>query len=118
MFAASMASSDPLVGLWQTQPNDEGSIGHIDFEPCGSAFCGTLVYGVNSQGVGGKPKNYGRKIVWDMSDRGNGQYGGGKIWAPDRDKTYNAKMELDGDQLTVSGCVLAVCRSQVWTRLR
>ena len=53
-----------------------------------------------------------------MKIRGNGRYRGGKIWAPDRDKTYKSKMLLDGDVLSVSGCVLVICRDQTWTPRR
>ena len=51
---------------------------------------------------------------------GDGTYSSGKVWAPDRDKTYKAKMVLDGNALGVSGCVLggAVCRESMWSRVK
>ena len=52
-----------------------------------------------------------------MKASGDGTYSGGKIWAPDRDKTYNSKMALSGDTLTVSGCVIGICRDQDWQRV-
>ena len=54
-------------------------------------------------------ENVGRQIVWDMAAEGSGAYGKGKIFAPDSGKTYNGKMELDGDRLKVSGCVMGIC---------
>jgi len=54
-----------------------------------------------------------------MVNKGKGKYSGGKIWSPDRDKTYDSKLELHGDQLKVSGCVLFLCRDGgTWTRVK
>ena len=35
----------------------------------------------------------------------------GKVWSPDRDKTYSGKLVLSGNSLNVKGCVFGVCRS-------
>ena len=35
----------------------------------------------------------GKRIIWNMKAKGDGKYGGGKIWSPDRDKTYASKLE-------------------------
>ena len=49
---------------------------------------------------------------------GGGSYKG-KVWSPDRDKTYNSRLELTGDTLKVSGCVLGICRDGgSWSRLK
>jgi uncharacterized protein (DUF2147 family) len=54
-----------------------------------------------------------------MVAEGAGAYSGGKIWSPDRDKTYNGKMQLTGNGLAVSGCVLGICRDGgTWTRVK
>ena len=116
--ATGAAAADPVLGVWQTQPGDDGAFGQVTMADCGGTLCGTLTRAFDAAG---KPKDsdrIGRKIVWDMTPEGGGAYGGGKIWAPDRDKTYNSKMMLAGDRLTVSGCVLGICRSQIWTRVR
>ena len=59
-------------------------------------------------------------MLWDMSADGDGYYSGGKIWAPDADKTYSSKMSLSGSTLVVKGCVAGglICRGQDWTRLK
>jgi uncharacterized protein (DUF2147 family) len=58
--------------------------------------------------------------VWDMIPAGSGAYVDGQIWAPDRDKTYNATMQLTGNTLSVSGCVMGglICRASDWTRAK
>lgn len=115
---ATPAMADPALGKWQTQPDDNGNFGHVEIAPCGAALCGTLV---RAYGAGGAPRGrdrVGTRLLWDMAATGDGTYGGGKIYSPDRDKTYNSKMELSRDRLEVSGCVLGICRGQTWVRVQ
>lgn len=116
-FAASPALADPVAGTWKTQPGDDGAYGHVKVAPCGSKICGTLVKGFEASGAPSSAGLEGTKIIWDMAAEGGGAYGGGKIYAPDKDKTYKSKMALSGNKLTVSGCVGPICRKQVWTRV-
>ena len=111
--------ADPLEGMWQTAKDDNGNFGHIEISSCGDRFCGILV---RSYGPDGKPiesDNIGRQIIWDMIAQGDGSYAKGKVWSPDRDKTYNSRMVLTGDTVTVKGCVLGICRDGgTWTRVQ
>ena len=120
IFAAGAAQADPVEGLWKTQPDDNGKYGYVDVKPCGDKLCGVLVKAFDGAGAETASDNIGKQIVWDMTATGDGSYGGGKVWAPDRDKTYNAKMVLSGDSLAVSGCVLGglICRASDWMRVR
>ncbi|WP_102226422.1 DUF2147 domain-containing protein [Acidimangrovimonas sediminis] len=114
-------AADPLVGTWKTKPDDNGHFGFVDIKPCGGAFCGTLVKAFGADGQAMQSDNVGRRIVWDMKNQGGGHYGGGKVWSPDRDKTYTSKMDLKGDAVAVSGCVLGgmICRNGgTWTRVK
>ena len=119
-FAASAAAADPVEGLWKTKPDDNGNFGHVQIAPCGAKFCGTLMKSFSSDGAEAASENIGKQIVWDMVANGDGSYGGGKVWAPDRDKTYKSKMQLNGDMLAVSGCVLGgvICRDSDWSRVK
>lgn len=112
------ASADPVHGVWKTQPGDDGAYGHVQMGDCGGKTCGVLIRGFNASGVEGDSPNIGKRLVWDMESKGSGRYAGGKIWAPDRDKTYNSKMTLSGNSLKVEGCVMVVCRGQTWTRVQ
>lgn len=120
LFAGAALAADPLLGTWKTVPDDNGQFGHVQIDPCGAAFCGVLVRAFDGAG---KPlatsPNVGKRIIWDMAAKGDGRYGGGKVWAPDRDKTYNSRMQLSGDALSVSGCILGICRDGgTWTRVK
>ena len=118
LFSGSAAfAADPVVGLYKTQPGDDGAFGHVEIYECGAEICGVIRKGFNSEGVEVSSPNIGKRMIWDMRPQGDGAYGKGKIWAPDRDKTYSSKMRLSGTKLTVSGCVFGIYRSQVWTRL-
>ncbi|QDY68689.1 DUF2147 domain-containing protein [Qingshengfaniella alkalisoli] len=115
---AGAAAADDVEGIWQTQPDDNGRFAHIEVAPCGAKLCGTIRTAFDGQGQPIASETIGKPIIWDMVPKGDGIYGDGKVYAPDRDKTYNSKMELAGDRLEVSGCVIAICRSQTWVRVR
>ena len=62
--------------------------------------------------------NTGKMIISETVAAGGGSYKG-KVWAPDRNKTYNSRLELSGDTLKVSGCVMGICREGgSWSRVK
>jgi uncharacterized protein (DUF2147 family) len=112
------ALADPAHGLWQTKPDDNGKFGHVRIQTCQNGkICGGLVKAFAANGQEIASANVGRAIVWDMEPTGSGAYRNGKVYAPDRDRTYSARMELRGTTLGVSGCVLGICRESAWTRV-
>ena len=116
---ATVASADPVDGIWKTEPGDDGEYLHVSIAECGSAICGTIDSAFDASG--NQVLNYehdGKQMIWDMIPEGGGAYDNGKIWAPDRDKTYNSKMTLNGNSLKVEGCLLGICRGQTWTRVQ
>nr|WP_170615181.1 DUF2147 domain-containing protein [uncultured Ruegeria sp.] len=121
-LASSAYAADPVDGIWKTQPGDTGGYLHVSIGSCGSAVCGTIDTAFDANGDEQLDyENLGKQIIWDMVPEGGGAYDNGKIWAPDRDKTYNSKMTLDSqNQLTVKGCVAGglICRGQTWTRVQ
>ena len=115
---AAPALADPVHGTWKTLPDDNGNFGHVRIQTCENGkICGGLVASFNSAGQSVQSPNLGRAIVWDMEPQGNGAYGKGKVYAPDRDKTYNSKMELRGNTLGVSGGAFGIWRESEWTRI-
>ncbi|MGL4236934.1 DUF2147 domain-containing protein [Tabrizicola sp.] len=116
---AGAAFADPVEGIWQTKKDDNGNFGHVQITACGSAFCGTLIKAFNGEGQEIESDNIGRKIVWDMVPYADGLYDDGQIYSPDRDKTYNGDMTLSGNNLSVRGCVLGICRDGgTWKRVK
>lgn len=110
--------ADPVEGVWKTQPGEDGAFGHVTIRACGTKICGALTKSYDPSGVAFNGEYVGRLIIWDMEPEGAGSYSKGKIWAPDQDKTYNAKMALSGNSLKVSGCVFGICRGQTWSRIK
>ncbi|MBF9047601.1 DUF2147 domain-containing protein [Rhodobacterales bacterium LSUCC0031] len=119
MVMASAAVADPLIGDWRTAPDDNGNSGIIRITQCGTSLCGTLVQSFDSAGKPMQSENIGRQLVWDTNPTGEaGQYRG-MIHSPDRGRDYRSRLQLAGDALTVSGCVMggAICREGgTWRR--
>jgi uncharacterized protein (DUF2147 family) len=120
LWAGAAMAGDPVEGIWKTKPDDNGNFGYVQIAPCGPALCGTLIQSFDGTGAKMDSENIGKRIVWDMLPEGDGSYGGGKVWAPDRDKTYSSTMQMTGNSLAVSGCVLGglICRASDWSRVK
>lgn len=118
LLISTPAFADPVLGTYKTQPGDDGNFGHVELYQCDVAICGVIRKAFDASGKQIPSDNIGRRMIWDMQAQGGGRYGKGKIWAPDRDKTYSSKMELSGNSLKVSGCVIGICRAQNWTRVK
>ena len=117
LAAGPVFAQDAVLGMYKTQPSDNGNFGHVEIYACETAICGVIRKAFDGSGAEIESANIGKRMIWDMEADGNGDYSGGKIWAPDRDKTYSSKMELSGSVLEVSGCVFGICRAQTWTRV-
>ncbi len=127
LLLSSAISADVLSGTFRTQPNDEGAYLHVKFGGCSNdkkLTCGTIRGSYLKNGSKNKSsKIVGEYIVWDMIDEGQGKFGGGKIWDPSdpkddgSKKIYKSKMELKGNTLSVSGCILWICKAQDWVKV-
>ncbi len=109
--------ADPVLGTYQTQPGDSGNYAHVEIYECDANICGVIRKAFDGSGSPIKSDTVGKRMIWGMKPQGAGKYAKGKIWAPDRDKTYSSKMELSGSSLKVSGCVIGICRAQTWRKV-
>lgn len=116
-LAATPAMADPVLGTWQTQP-DDGAYAHVQLAPCGGAICGTIRRTFNATGEYKSP-NLGKQLVQGMVPQGGGKYEG-RVWRPSNDKIYLGRIELNGDSLRLAGCVAGglICSKQTWSRLK
>ena len=115
---AGAVAAEPLHGIWQTSKDDNGNFGFIQVAPCGAQICGTLVKSFDTNGNEIQSANNGRLIISETVANGDGTYSG-KVYSPDRDKTYTSKLVLSGNQLSVSGCVLGICRNAgTWVKVQ
>lgn len=119
LSATAAFAADPVEGVWQTVPDDNGNFGHVQMSACGDRFCGVLIRAYNGEGRQIESPNVGRRLIWNMRAKGDGSYSGGKVYSPDRDKTYNSRLQLSGDRLGVKGCVIGICRDGgTWLRVK
>ena len=117
VFAPPVFAQDAVIGIYKTQPDDNGNFGHIEIYGCDTMVCGVIRKAFDGSGTEIESANIGKRMIWDMKVKADGTYSDGKIWAPDRDKVYSSKMELSGSVLEVSGCIFGICRGQFWTRV-
>ena len=116
--------AEPLSGVYKTIPSKTtGGWAYVKFGACKenkSHTCGTLIKAFSKNGT--VLKNYehtGKYVVWDMKKEGNKNFSGGKIKDYSDGKVYNSKMEIiSKNKIGVSGCVLFICQSQEWSKLK
>jgi uncharacterized protein (DUF2147 family) len=102
----------------RTEPGARDGVSTIRIMDCDDRICGQLVAAYDDQGRPLESPHVGRTYLWDMEPRGSGRYRNGRLWLPERDQDYRARMLLAGDRLTVTHCTMIMgCRDQVWTRL-
>lgn len=110
IVSSGTAMAEDLLGNWRTAADDNGNSGLVEVVQCGSSLCGTLVQAFDANGNSMESENVGRQIIWDTNPTGTpGEYRG-RVYSPDRDREYASRLQLDGDVLAVSGCVLGICR--------
>lgn len=110
------AMADDAEGVWQTEV-DDGAFAYVTIASCGAAVCGTISRTFNDSGEYTSP-NLGRQIVIDMVPQGGGAYEG-SVWRPSNDRIYIGRMQLNGNQIALRGCVAGglICSSQTWVRV-
>jgi sterol desaturase/sphingolipid hydroxylase (fatty acid hydroxylase superfamily)/uncharacterized protein (DUF2147 family) len=119
-----------FLGEWGTQ----GMNGKVNLARCpGQAemICGTITWLWEPVDQSGRPMTdsqnpdarmrdrplIGTQILSGFRRKSTGELGGGTIYNPEDGRTYNATMRLQGsDTLVVEGCVLFICRKQVWRK--
>ena len=123
LIAAAVLMSAPamadITGVWQTAPGDTGGWLHVKVYDCAGAACGKIVKAFDKTGKNLPDyKNLGVVMLKDMKSADGVNYSGGTIWAPDRDKTYKSKIRLNGNTLSVKGCISFICRDGgTWKRV-
>jgi uncharacterized protein (DUF2147 family) len=123
---AAAAASASIQGLWLT--DDRKAV--IQIAPCGRQMCGTIAkvldkspQALDHDAHNPDPKLRGRKIVGLPTltgfDGAGGSWKGGRAYDPKSGKSYRSAMELQPDgRLKVSGCIMFLCDSMLWTRVR
>ncbi|MBN8225785.1 MAG: DUF2147 domain-containing protein [Xanthomonadales bacterium] len=103
-------------GEWWTP----GFNARVRIEACDNdAVCGRIVWlwDEQPQGIADKSPLVGKRVIDRMKPAEAGQWTGGRLYNPEDGRDYSGSLQLRSDStLVVSGCVLFVCRTQVWRR--
>ncbi|USG59472.1 DUF2147 domain-containing protein [Sneathiella marina] len=124
---ASKAYAD-VTGTWSTV---EGK-SHVKIEPCGDKFCGKIVWLKEPNNAEGKPKKdinntdealrgrpiLGMELLNGFSPESKTEWDDGTIYNPEDGKTYSSTLTIaKSGELEVEGCVLFICKTQVWKKV-
>jgi lathosterol oxidase len=122
--------AESIVDDWATQ----GYSARVRISTCAqdaNQLCGTITWLWEAVDAGGRPvldRNnpdpslrsqglVGLSILKGFHATSSGEWNEGTIYDPESGRTYKSKVRLrNADILEVSGCVLFVCRSQIWRR--
>jgi uncharacterized protein (DUF2147 family) len=114
----------PIFGRWLT---DDGAA-IVRIEPCGQKLCGRIervldprapANDVNSPDPAHRAKPLvGTPVLSDFAGSG-GSWNAGLAYDPRAGRSYRSQLQLLGEgRLKVTGCILLLCRSRYWTRIR
>ena len=119
VMSVAVSADTGAIGIWKTEPVANIGYLYINIEPCNEHLCGTITSAFNPEGEPNLAyEHLGKDMVWNMSQKSEMSWGGGKIWDPRGSKIYKSKMTVDGDLLRVSGCFLMFCSGQDWVRVK
>ncbi len=118
----STANAQAVTGDWLT--DDRSAIIHVAMR--GAKLWGTIARVLdpaaptqdinNPDAAARKRPLIGTPVLIDFARSAKG-WDGGKAYDPKVGRSYRSSLTLDGpNRLAVTGCVLFVCRTKVWTR--
>ena len=118
LLALAAAQEPPAAAIDGRWANPSGSV-IIDIAPCGEARCGTVKW-ASAKAIADARKGTGQLIgsnlLTDLKERKPGQWQG-RLFVPDKKVRVKAKITLESEnQLKVSGCAIAICKAQLWSR--
>jgi uncharacterized protein (DUF2147 family) len=125
-LALAATAAPDVTGDWATA--DGSAV--VRIAPCGRQMCGTvtrvLAHGPSVPQTHVKNPESARRSqplvglqVLSGFAAGASTWTNGRAYDPKSGRTYNAKLSLNPDgSLAVTGCVLFICKSERWTRMR
>lgn len=117
-----------LAPAWATEPAagpagewwTPGFGARVRIEPCGDALCGRIVWVWDEapRDAADAAPLVGRQVVSQMRAEGGQRWAGGRLFNPEDGREYRGSLHLaSASRLVLEGCVLMVCRQQVWRRV-
>ena len=88
----------PEGGGWP-EPYGKGQRAHVVSSRCGSSFCGTITEVFDRTGAPVAAPTVGQRVFWDM--QASGATFNGRAYVPAHRREYTARMQVNGNQMTV-----------------
>lgn len=103
-----------LAGDWWTP----GFGARVRIEPCGDTICGRIVWVWDTEpDIVDRTPLVGRKVIDGMRPVGSSRWSSGRLYNPEDGRHYQGSLHLrSAENLIVEGCVLLLCKKQVWRR--
>lgn len=127
---AQAAEGDKILGIWLS----ENKNGKIQIYKAGNKYFGKLIWGrtmYEADGVTSKKdtknsdesmrnRNLKDMVILTNMEYDDGEWTDGKVYDPEKGKTYSCTMKLNGNQLNLRGYVgvSLLGRTSVWTRVQ
>jgi uncharacterized protein (DUF2147 family) len=124
-FAVLLLSSSPAPAQEAQQDNvwrnPQNSV-HVRVTSCGKGRCGVVVWANDKAKAdsarGGTPNLVGMNLFHDFQNVKSNAWKG-KVFVPDMNRTFTGTITIQNQDTAVAqGCVLMICKSQTWTRVR
>ena len=114
--AAAPVEPAALLGEWWTP----GFNARVRIEACGDAVCGHIVWAWDETppDIADKLPLVGRKVIEGMRADNGLRWAGGRLYNPEDGRDYRGSLNLQSpSRLLLEGCVLFLCRKQVWRKV-
>jgi len=124
-LAAVLLSSSPAAAQEAQQDNvwrnPQNSV-HVRVGPCGKSRCGVVVWANDKAKAdsarGGTPNLVGMNLFHGFHQVKSNAWKG-KVFVPDLNRTFTGTITIENrDRAVARGCMLMICKSQTWTRVR
>ncbi len=136
VLTAFAADPDDIVGVWNTEKNEA----KVEIYKCADKYCGKIVWleepdypAGSTEGTPGTPKTdcknpdpavrwrtlLGLTFMRDFAYTGDNEWKGGKLYDPEKGKTYSGKIRLASPrELDLRGFIgiSLIGRTSRWTR--
>ena len=110
-----VTAATTINGDWWTPGFDA----RVRIAPYGDALCGHIVWEWDEtpKGIADKSPLVGRKVIEGMLPESTVRWSGGRLYNPEDGRDYKGSVTMAAaNRLMVDGCVLFICKSQVWRR--
>lgn len=127
---AQAAEGDKILGVWLS----ENKNGKIQIYKAGNKYFGKLIWGKTMYEADGvtsrkdtknsdaslRNRNLKDLVILTNMEYDDGEWEDGKVYDPEKGKTYSCTMKLNGNRLNLRGYVgvSLLGRTSVWTRVQ